>query len=271
MSISTLIVQIYDNLIKLNNNEVIVLFDKSKNIWLSLSQILKALEYNTHRDEMKSINKIVSTDDISTYLEIFNTNTTKNKIKQKNIQPHMKMISEGGLYLLLNKSNKPLAVELKNQLYTKVLPSIRKTGQYKLNTIEHNKIKLLTKRLKLKSKEKYIHNKTIKQYNNLSGKGFIYVLKIKVLNNGVEKQCYKLGYTKNLNKRLQTYKTGNPDVELVYQDNVKCNKKQLEQCVLNLNILKRLSSKNEIICDKTLEEIRNEINDCKKIIIKHIK
>ena len=179
------------------------------------------------------------------------------------------MISEGGLYLLLNKSNKPIAVELKNQLYTKVLPSIRKTGQYKLDANENNKIKDLTRRLKLKSKENNIHKTTKKQYTNSSGEGFIYVLKIKLLNNGTEKQCYKLGYTKDLHKRLQTYKTGNPDIELVYQDNVKCNKKQLEKCVLNLNILNRLSKKNEIICDKTLDEIKNEINDCKKIIVKH--
>ena len=39
--------------------------------------------------------------------------------------------------------------------------------------------------------------------------------------------------------------------------------------MLNLNILKRLTSKNEIICNKSLEEIKNEIKDCKKIIKKH--
>jgi prophage antirepressor-like protein len=135
MSISSLIIQIFDNLIKLNNNDIIILFDKSKNIWLSLSQLLKALQYNSYRDEMKSIEKIVSNEDISTYAEII-TNNNMNKISQKNIQPHMKMISEGGLYLLLNKSHKPLAIELKKQLYTNVLPSIRKNGQYKLNSKE---------------------------------------------------------------------------------------------------------------------------------------
>ena len=115
----------------------------------------------------------------------------------------MKMISEGVLYLLLNKSNKPIAVELKNQLYTKVLPSIRKTGQYKLDANENNKIKDLTRRLKLKSKENNIHKTTKKQYTNSSGEGFIYVLKIKLLNNGTEKQCYKLGYTKDLHKKIE--------------------------------------------------------------------
>ena len=37
------------------------------------------------------------------------------------------------------------------------------------------------------------------------------------------------------------------------------SKQQLEKCVLNLNILKRLSSKNEIICNSSLKNIINEI------------
>ena len=40
------------------------------------------------------------------------------------------------------------------------------------------------------------------------------------------------------------------------------SKKQLEKCVLNLNIMKRLSSKNEIICNSSLKTIINEINKC---------
>ena len=33
--------------------------------------------------------------------------------------------------------------------------------------------------------------------------------------------------------------------------------------------MKRLSSKNEIICNSSLEEIKNEIKDCKKLISKY--
>jgi prophage antirepressor-like protein len=268
MSIASLIVEIYDNLLKLNNNKIIILFDKSKNIWLSLSQLLKALEYKSYRDEMKSIRNIVSDEDLSTYSQIIK-DTKNNKLMKKNIQPHMKMISEGGLYLLLNKSHKPLAVELKNQLYTKILPSIRKSGQFKLSKNDNEKIKKLTQKLKLKSREQSLHSKTSTHYTNTTGKGFIYVLKVKKLQNGTEKQCYKIGYTTDLNKRLATYKTGNPDLELVHQENVNCNKKQLEKCVLNLNILKKLTSRNEIICDSSLKEIKDEIEDCKKLIQKH--
>jgi len=90
-----------------------------------------------------------------------------------------------------------------------------------------------------------------------------------MLRNGIIKICYKIGYATNLNKRLDSYKTGHPDIELVYQENVNVSKQQLEKCVLNLNIMKRLSTKNEIICDSSLKEIINEIQDCKKLIDKY--
>ena len=94
-------------------------------------------------------------------------------------------------------------------------------------------------------------------------------MKVKVLKDGKEDKCYKIGYASNLNKRLETYKTGHPDIELVHQENVNVSKKQLEKCVLNLNIMKRLSNKNEIICNSSLDEIKNEIFDCKKLISKY--
>ena len=33
--------------------------------------------------------------------------------------------------------------------------------------------------------------------------------------------------------------------------------------------MKRLSTRNEIICDSSLQEIKNEIQDCKKLIEKY--
>jgi prophage antirepressor-like protein len=271
MSISTILVEIFDNIIRLNGMDIIVLFDKSKNIWFSLSNILKALEYKTYRDEIKDIK--LNDEYISTYSNIFKHKSIHNN-NIKNVQPHMKMISEAGLYLLLNKSRKPYAQQLKTELYTKVLPSIRKTGEYKVDSSDKLKLKKLTKKLELIQKEQSMKRLTTKQYTkyiNSSKKGFIYILKVKMLKKGIEKICYKIGYTSDLNKRLESYKTGHPDIELVHQENVNVNKKQLEKCVLNLNILKRLQNNNEIICDSSLEEIINEIKDCKKLISKYSK
>jgi hypothetical protein len=35
---------------------------------------------------------------------------------------------------------------------------------------------------------------------------------------------------------------------------------------MNLNILKRLKNKREVICDVPLEKIKEEIEDCKKLL-----
>ena len=271
MTLGNLIVDIYQNIIDINGNKILVLIDNDNKIWFSLRQIFKILEYKNVRIEIQRIE--IDEQEILTLENLMKNIPSKNHIEYDNyIRSYMKMISEVGLFMLLDKSKKPKALELKKILYTKVLPSIRKTGDYKSDKADKLKLKKLTKKLELIQKEqtmKKITSKKYTDYKNTSGKGFIYVLKVKTLQTGREKQCLKLGYATNLNKRLDTYKTGHPDIELVHQENVNVNKKQLEKCVLNLNIMKRLSTKNEIICDSSLKDIINEIQDCKKLLVKY--
>ena len=272
-SLLSVIIKTFDNLIKFNENNITIIFDKHNNIWFSLSDLFKSIGYINSNREIKRLT--IDKSNIKTYKEIFdelNTNTQLSLKTRKNIQPHMKMTNEAGIYLILDKSNKPITKAFKDALFTKILPEYRKTGDIKSNTNDKIKLKKLTKKLHLIQKEQSMKRLTSKKYttyDNISGKGFIYVLKVKILKDGKEIRCYKIGYATNLNKRLETYKTGHPDIELVHQENVNVSKKQLEKCVLNLNILKRLNSKNEIICNSSLKEIKHEIMDCKKLISKY--
>jgi prophage antirepressor-like protein len=271
MSLSNLIVNIYQNIININGSDILILTDNNNKIWFAFRQIIDILDYKNIRKEMKRIE--IDKTEIITLEQLLDKIPKENKIDYTNkLQPTLKMISEAGLFILLNKSRKPYAEKLKTEIFTKVLPSIRKTGEYKVDKEDKLKLKKLTKKLQLIQKEQSMKKLTSKKYTdykNTSGKGFIYILKVKTLRNGKEQQCYKIGYATNLNKRLETYKTGHPDIELVHQENVNVSKKQLEKCVLNLNIMKRLSSKNEIICDSSLKDIINEIQDCKKLIQKY--
>ena len=271
MSLSNLIVNIYQNIININGSDILILTDNDNKIWFAFRQIIDILDYKNIRKEMKRIE--IDKKEIITLEELLDKIPRSNKIDYTNkLQPTLKMISEAGLFILLNKSRKPYAEKLKTEIFTKVLPSIRKTGDYKSGKEDKLKLKKLTKKIELLQKEqsmKKLTSKKYTEYNNNTGKGFIYVLKVKTLRDGKEKHCLKLGYATNLNKRLDTYKTGHPDIELVHQENVNVNKKQLEKCVLNLNIMKRLSTKNEIICNSSLEDIKKEIIDCKKLILKH--
>ena len=269
---TSIIIKTFENLIKLNDVEIVIIYDTNNKLWFSLRDVFKALDYKDIKKEIKRLN--IENKHLISYGKIYNELSNNTQYLKKH--PQTVMIDEGGIYKLLDKSNKPIAKQFRDELFSDIIPELRDKGEFKFNQKDRNKLdniktklKKTTHKLHLIKKEQQIHSKTKKQYNNLSGKGFIYILKVKTIQDGKEKQCHKIGYASNLNKRLATYKTGNPDVELVHQENVNCNKKQLEKCVLNLNILKRLSSKNEVICDSPLEEIKKEIEDCKKLITRY--
>jgi len=269
----SIIVKTFDNLISLNNEDISIVFDINKKIWFSLRDVFKALDYKDIKKEIKRID--LDKKHITIYSKIYINNDNDNKnndTSKKKKHPQTVMIDEAGIYKLLDKSSKPIAKQFRDELFTNILPEYRKTGNIKSNLNDKNKLKKLEKKLTFIRKEQLIKKLTSKKYtkyNNISGKGFIYILKIKTLKEGREIYCYKIGYASNLNKRLETYKTGHPDIELVHQENVNISKKELEKCVLFLNLKKRLSTKNEIICDISLKEIKNQIKDCKKLMAKY--
>lgn len=264
MSLSNLLDKVYNNIFKFNDTSITVLFDKNNTIWLSYNSILKSLGYS----DIKKLKKRLSID--SEYFSDYNTiypQSKLNKIKHDYQKPNEKYINEAGMYQLLNKSSKKIAAQLSNELFTKVLPEIRKTGKFILNSTEKQNMNKLTKKIKayqteIKRTKKQIHI-------DETGNGFIYILKIKTLKDGKTNTCYKIGYTSDLDKRMATYKTGNPDIELVHHENIKCNKKQLEKCVMNLNTLKLLKNKAEVICNVPLKKLIGEINDCKQLLLKY--
>lgn len=263
MSFHNLLEKFYNNIFTFNNTNIQVLFDSNNTIWLSYNSILKSLGYNDIKKLKKRIG--IRSDYFSTYENIY-PQSNLNKIKLNYQKPNEKFISESGLYLLLSKSSKEVAKKLSEKLFVEVLPELRKTGKFILNSDERKNMKKLTRRIQKLDLEL---KRTRKQsYNNKTGQGFIYVIRIKTQHNSYDKVCYKIGYTANLEKRMATYKTGNPNIELAHQENIKCNKKQLETCILNLNTLKLLKNKTEIICDVPLKKIIEEIEECKKLINK---
>lgn len=265
MSFDKLLGDVYNNIFKFNGSKILLLFDKNNTIWLSFNSILKSIGYINIK---KYKHRLTLDDKYFSSYEIIYPQSKLNIIKIDYQKPNEKFINEAGLYLLLSQSSKPVAKELSRMLFTDVLPDIRKTGKFALNSTDRKGMNKLTQKLKNYQTEV---KRTLKQsFPDKTGKGFIYVLKVPTIKNGVSKTCYKVGYTTDLEKRLATYKTGNPDIELVHHDNVECNKQQLEKCVLNLNTLKLLRNKTEVICDIPLKTIISEIDDCKKLLEKYV-
>jgi len=55
MSLGNLIVDIYQNIIDINGNKILVLNDNDNKIWFSLRQILNTLEYKNIKAEIKRL------------------------------------------------------------------------------------------------------------------------------------------------------------------------------------------------------------------------
>jgi len=116
------------------------------------------------------------------------------------------VINETGLYELLLKSTKPLAKVFLKKYVTEIMPSIRKTGKYILGKQDKNKLDKINNKLNNYKKELKYYSK---KYNyEPSVNGYFYIKQKKMIINGKQIICYKIGFTKNLYDRIATYKTG---------------------------------------------------------------
>ena len=113
---------IFNQLLKINEKQIFIIFDNNGNIWLKFKDVLKVLGY---RSTLKQIN-------------IFNIN--KLYIKQFSmipqstgvllLHPSTIFINESGLYDVLSKSLKPNAKLFMDKYFKEIMPEIRKTGKY---------------------------------------------------------------------------------------------------------------------------------------------
>jgi hypothetical protein len=171
-----------------------------------------------------------------------------------NFQLTARFINEPGLYILLSNSRKDLAIKFKNELFANIIPQIRKTGSYSINNIEKNKIEKLNKRLhQLEESNKNLKNN---QKNIIYPIGpALYIIK-KRKNN---KTYYKIGYTKNLNKRLKTYNTSEID-KIYYNYYILLEDNTIDKCI------KEIMKNEEYIKNK--EFYKSTLQKCLDFIIK---
>jgi prophage antirepressor-like protein len=261
----SIIIDIFNNLLKYNEKEIFIVVDINNQIWFKLKDILKILNYKN----LKKALYISSVSDINkkTYVNI---QMYPSRGTSANIHKYTIFIDEAGLYKLLTNSTKELAKKFRDEVFSSILPTIRKTGSYNISNM--NKIKTLNKEIiELKNNQRNI------KYPK--GKA-IYIIK-KVINN---KRYYKIGYTKDLNNRLKVYNTGTPNKQLYkYFCLIKdasidiCIKKYLRNKEFIKNKEYYVSNIKQIIkiinsCDKRITELCcGYCMKCKKIkdIIQH--
>lgn len=253
---------IFYNILKYNDKEILIIFDKEANIWFGLRTILKILDYTSIDKTIHNI--IINKNNLKKYQEIL----TFPAGKVKNIKQNTYFINESGLYELLTKSNKPLAKVFMNKYFTEIMPTIRKTGKYILGKEDKEQLDKLNNKLSNYKKELDYYSK---KYNfEPSENGYLYIKIKKMIINGKEVVCYKIGFTKNFSERISVYKIGEFEQKFISVIPVNFDAKTLEACVKNKLKPHLHKLTTDTICFITLKELKNEISKCIENIKEHI-
>lgn len=250
--------EIFNDILKINNTTVIIIYDTDGNIWFGLRDILKVIGYTSLENAMATININVKNKKYYNKIDSYGQlEGSKNMLK-----PNKIFINESGLYEILSKTTKPLAKLFMDKYFTDIMPTIRKTGSYKLHKSDASKLNKINKKLSFMKKS----NKSLKinQINIDYPEGtHIYIIKQKVNN----KTYYKLGYTRNLNRRIKTYNTGNAN-KIYFNYIIKVNNIDIDDCIKKILRNKELIKNKEfykITLKKALDYIYKCDNSLNKI------
>ena len=247
--------EIFNDILKINNNEVMIIYDVNGNIWFKFKDILKVIGYLGTLKHYKNI-KI----NILNIIRYKNIKVPQSTTVPLNMQKTTKFINESGLYELLSVSTKPLAKIFMNKYFTEIMPKIRQTGKYildKESKEELNKINKKLNSIKKSNKHLLINQKNIDYPEG----NHIYIIKQK----NDEKIFYKIGYTKNLNKRIKTYNTGNAN-KIYFNYIIKVYDIEIDKCVKKI-LKNKEYIKNKEFYKLTLNSALRFIKKCSSNLI----
>ena len=153
---------------------------------------------------------------------------------------NMIIINEAGLYKLIMRSNKPVAQKFQEVVCEEILPSLRKKGEYKIQSIIDKNIKLEEEKLKIEEEKKILEEQKIEIEKKLSDEqkiviktklslelnqkkfrhrykfaekgGCVYILKDP--ENPLNK--FKIGFTDDINSRLTSDRTMIPKIKVLF-------------------------------------------------------
>ena len=222
---------IFNQILKYGEHEISIIFDSNGDVWFGLRDTLKVLDYKNYKKALQNI-----------YI------SKNNRKKYKYI-------------------GVPIAKLFMNKYFTEIMPQIRKTGKYEVSKKEMRKIKNLNQKLNNYKKELSHHEK--KDYEK-SKNGYFYISEDITIHNGKEIKCFKIGYCKDIHKRMKVYKVGHYKHKLISYIPIVLDGKQLESCVkTKMRIhLKKIAS--DTLCFTTLQKLKKEITSCNDFIKEHL-
>ena len=115
----TFFLDIFNQLLKVNEDSILIIFDINGDVWFSLRNIFELLKY-------QNIDKVITNMKIKNKEQYCNIRIPLNGGVLYNMQPHQLFVNEAGLYEVLTKSTKPIAEVFKNKYFEEIMPEIRK-------------------------------------------------------------------------------------------------------------------------------------------------
>lgn len=240
------IIDLYNKLLVYDKKNISFIIDTTNTIWFKLSDITDILQYKSRKDVIRDIID-------KKYRKSLRNIETAYEVDRR--QENTVYLNEPGLYKLVIKSKMKIAEKFQIWLIEDALPKLRKYGFYEVDNNTKTKIKKLNHKISLltKSNNKLKNNMTKNKYPN--GMHF-YVLK--------DEKMYKIGYTKDLNKRLSTYNTGKENkAKYSYYKKTECAK-EIEECMKSL-LNEYIYKTNKEFYKCSLSKILKELKKCLKI------
>lgn len=198
---NTFFLDVFNKLLKINENEIFMLFDIDGNIWFKYKDLLKALGYS--RLDYASSNLKIPEKNKLKFSEIQVPQLTE---VPSNFQKNTIFINESGLYKVLLSTTKQIAKIFLEKYTQEIMPEIRKYGKYEVSKEDKTKINKLNNKLDNYKKEMTYYNDKYKFVP--SENGYLYINEDNTIKNGKEIKCFKIGYATDMKKRLGEYKVG---------------------------------------------------------------
>ena len=230
------------NIIKFENNKIIIIIDNNNIIWFNAKQICISLEYKQSKQAI--INNVEKSD--KTQLKNININF---KIKQ---QPDSIYINESGLYSLLILSKTKKSKKFIKWITNDVLPKLRKKNIF---SPDENITNLLKKINELEKKNKLLHNDL--KLEKFPDGAIVYVIE----ENDDTETYYRIGKTDNMNKRIKIHNTHSiHNKKVVHYVELSCPL-QLETCIRSM-LYKYRYKNNKDYYQCSLNRIKIAFNKC---------
>ena len=170
----------------------------------------------------------------------------------------MTIINEAGLYKLIMRSNKPIAQKFQEVVCEEILPSLRKKGEYKIQSImnknkelEEEKLKLEEEKKILEEENKIYSNRILKKNKRQNKIGeSVYIVMSEHI-----KDEFKVGQTDDIHNRLKAFNNASPTKFILHKIWYTRFNKVLERLIQDIFQTYRISLNNEWFKMECLDQI----------------